>query len=139
MTPRGTPAGRQPTVLVAEDSEFFRKQITRLIEAVGYRVLPAEDGQAAWESLNNNSGDVSVVVTDLEMPRLDGLALTRQIRADKRFEGLPIIALSALAGEEEIERGLAMGVTEYQVKLDQDQLLDGIRRALQGKDAMAPH
>ncbi|MEO8658917.1 MAG: chemotaxis protein CheW [Bryobacteraceae bacterium] len=131
--PGGETVARQPMILVAEDSEFFRKQITKLIEAVGYRVLPVEDGQAAWEALNNNSMDVSVVVTDLEMPRLDGLALTRQIRADKRFAGLPIIALSALAGEEEIERGLAMGVTEYQVKLDQDQLLDGIRRALQGR------
>jgi two-component system chemotaxis sensor kinase CheA len=64
------------------------------------------------------------------MPRLDGLGLAQRIRNDSRFTHLPVIALSSLAGEEEIAHGLAMGVTEYQVKLDQDQLLDGIRRAI---------
>ena len=59
------------------------------------------------------------MATDVEMPRLDGLALTRRIRADGRFAGLPIIALSSLAGEEEIARGMAAGVSEYQVKLEQ--------------------
>ena len=63
------------------------------------------------------------MATDVEMPRLDGLALTRQIRADERFAGLPVIALSSLAGEEEIARGMAAGVNEYQVKFDKDQLL----------------
>ena len=122
--------GTVPTVLVAEDSNFFRGQITRLIEAVGYNVVAAEDGQAAWEILDSHAGQISVVATDVEMPRLDGLALTRRIRADGRFPNLPVIALSALAGEEEIARGLAMGVNEYQIKLDQDQLVASIRRAV---------
>ena len=64
------------------------------------------------------------------LPRLDGLALTRQIRADQRFTGLPIIALSSLAGEEEITRGMAAGVTEYQVKLNSDELVESIRKAV---------
>jgi two-component system chemotaxis sensor kinase CheA len=117
------------TVLVAEDSAFFRGQIKRLIEAVGYKVLAAEDGQEAWEILNTHASEISVVTTDVEMPRLDGLALTRRIRADSRFTKLPIIALSTLAGEEEMARGLAMGVSEYQVKLDQGQLLESIGKA----------
>jgi two-component system chemotaxis sensor kinase CheA len=120
---------RQGTVLVAEDSDFFRNQIQRLIEGVGYTVLAAEDGQAAWEMLDRYPGTVSVVATDIEMPRLDGLALTRQIRADARFATIPVIALSSLAGEEEIARGLAAGVSEYQVKLDRDRLLASINRA----------
>jgi two-component system, chemotaxis family, sensor kinase CheA len=97
-------------VLVADDSEFFRGQIQRLVEAVGCRVLAAEDGQAAWEILDHHAGEVDLVATDIEMPRLDGLALPRQIRADRRFAGLPVIALSSLAGEEEIARGMAAGV-----------------------------
>jgi two-component system chemotaxis sensor kinase CheA len=122
------------TVLVAEDSEFFRGQIKRLIEAVGYKVLVAEDGQAAWEMLDQHADEISVVTTDVEMPRLDGLGLTKRIRADGRFDRLPIIALSSLASEEDMARGIAMGVSEYQVKLDQDQLLESIGRAVGAVD-----
>jgi two-component system chemotaxis sensor kinase CheA len=122
--------GDAPTVLVADDSEFFRGQIQRLVEAAGCRVLAAEDGQQAWEILNGHAGEVDLVATDVEMPRLDGLALTRQIRADRRFAGLPVIALSSLAGEEEIARGMAAGVDEYQVKLNKEELMDSIRKAV---------
>jgi two-component system, chemotaxis family, sensor kinase CheA len=117
------------TVLVADDSDFFRGQIQRLIEATGCRVLAAQDGQAAWEILDRHSSEVDLVATDIEMPRLDGLALTRQIRADRRFAGLPVIALSSLAGEEEIARGMAAGVDEYQIKLNKDELTESIRKA----------
>ncbi len=129
---RDTP-GKIPTVLVADDSEFFRGQIQRLVEAVGCRVLAAEDGQAAWEILDQHPGEVDLVATDVEMPRLDGLALTRQIRADGRFPGLQIIALSSLAGEEEIARGLDAGVDEYQIKLNRDELMASIRKAVGSK------
>jgi two-component system chemotaxis sensor kinase CheA len=128
---------RTPTVLVADDSDFFRGQIQRLIEAVGCRVLAAEDGQAAWELLEDHAGEVDLVATDVEMPRLDGLALTRQIRADERFAALPVIALSSLAGEEEIAKGLAAGVDEYQIKLNKDELLASIRKAVH-KDSAGP-
>jgi two-component system chemotaxis sensor kinase CheA len=128
---RDTPA-HAPTVLVADDSEFFRGQIQRLVEAVGCRVLVAEDGQAAWEILDRHAGEVDMVATDIEMPRLDGLALTRQIRADDRFAGMPIIALSSLAGEEEIARGMAAGVDEYQIKLNKEELMESIRKLARG-------
>jgi two-component system chemotaxis sensor kinase CheA len=120
-----------PTVLVAEDSDFFRGQIRRLIEAVGYRVLAAEDGQAAWELLDRHADEVALVATDVEMPRMDGLSLARQIRADGRFDDLPVIALSSLAGEEEIARGMAAGVSEYQVKLDPEEFVQSIRKAVE--------
>jgi two-component system, chemotaxis family, sensor kinase CheA len=122
------------TILVAEDSDFFRVQIQRLIEGVGYKVLTADDGQSAWEMLDSHAGEISLVTTDIEMPRLDGLGLTKRIRADSRFDHLPIIALSTLASEEEMAHGLAAGLNEYQVKLDQDQLLESIGKALSGAD-----
>lgn len=127
------PQGDVPTVLVADDSDFFRGQIQRLVEAVGCKVLAAEDGQAAWEILDQHAGAVDLLATDVEMPRLDGLSLTRRIRADQRFAGLPVIALSSLAGEEEIARGLAAGVNEYQVKLNKDELMESIRKAVNRK------
>ncbi len=127
---RASSSGMVPTVLVADDSDFFRGQIQRLVEAIGCRVLAAEDGQAAWELLDRHSGEVDMVATDIEMPRMDGLALTRKIRADRRFATLPIIALSSLAGDEEIARGMAAGVDEYQVKLNKEELMESIRNAI---------
>jgi two-component system chemotaxis sensor kinase CheA len=129
--------GSAPTVLVADDSEFFRGQIQRLVEAVGCRVLTAEDGHAAWEVLDHHAAEVNLVATDVEMPRLDGLALTRQIRADGRFARLPIIALSS-AGEEDIARGMAAGVSEYQIKLNKDELMASIRKAVRKNADDAP-
>jgi len=125
--------GNVPTVLVADDSEFFRGQIQRLVEAVGCRVLAAADGQDAWEILDRHANEVDMVATDVEMPRLDGLSLTRKIRADGRFAGLPVIALSSLSGEEDIARGMEAGVDEYQVKLNKDELITSIRRAVSRK------
>jgi two-component system chemotaxis sensor kinase CheA len=120
--------GEALTVLVADDSDFFRGQIQRLVESVGCKVLTAEDGQAAWEILDQHVGEIDLLATDIEMPRLDGLSLTQRIRADGRFSGLRVIALSSLAGEEEIARGMAAGVDEYQIKLNKDQLTESIRK-----------
>lgn len=115
-------------ILLAEDSDFFRSQLTRFLEEDGYTVLAAMDGEAAWDRLVENINHVRMVVTDIEMPRLDGLGLTRRIRADQRTAGLPIIAVTSLAGDEDVARGKAAGVNEYQTKLDRDNLLAGIQR-----------
>jgi len=75
-------------------------------------------------------GEIGLVITDIEMPRMDGLALTRRIGAEERFRTLPAIAVSTLAAAEEVARGMAAGVTQYQVKLNQDELLKSIRRVV---------
>jgi two-component system chemotaxis sensor kinase CheA len=114
-------------VLLAEDSDFFRSQVSRFLNEDGYTVLAAPDGEAAWELLVQNFERVQAVVTDIEMPRLDGLGLTRRIRADNRTKHLPVIALTSLAGEEDIARGRAAGIDDYQTKLDRDRLLERLR------------
>ena len=90
-------------------------------------MLAAPDGEAAWETLLENLEKVRVVVTDIEMPRMNGVDLARRIRADERTARLPVIALSSLAGDEDIARGKAAGIDEYLVKLDRDSLLERIR------------
>jgi two-component system chemotaxis sensor kinase CheA len=115
------------TVLLAEDSDFFRTQVRRFLREDGYTVLDAPDGEAAWELLLQNLESVRAVVTDVEMPRLDGLGFTKRIRADKRTAGLPVIALTSLVGEEDVARGKAAGVNDYQTKLDRDELLGRLR------------
>lgn len=118
------------TVLLAEDSDFFRAQVRRFLEDGGYEVLDAPDGQAAWELLLENIPTVRAVVTDIEMPRLSGLGLSQRIRSDPRVAGLPIVGLTSLAGDDDIARGKEAGVNDYQIKLDRDRLLEGLRALL---------
>ena len=115
------------TILLAEDSDFFRNQVKRYLEEEGFTVLDAQDGEAAWELLVQHAGAVRAVVTDIEMPRLNGLDLTRRIRADERTKALPVIAVTSLAGDEEVARGNAAGVSAYHIKLDRDKLIESLR------------
>jgi len=118
--------GGKITILLAEDSDFFRSQVKRFLEEDGFEVLEAPDGEAAWDLLVENLSRVRVVVTDIEMPLLNGLGLTRRIRADERTARLPIIAVTSLAGDDEVAMGRAAGIDDYQVKLDRDQLLSSV-------------
>ena len=114
------------TVLVVDDSNFFRNQIKSFIQQEGYQVVDAEDGEAAWQMLQKSGQDISLVVTDMEMPRLDGFELTATIRKDERFSRIPIIALTTLADDKDMERAKLAGVNEYQIKLDKERLLHSI-------------
>jgi two-component system, chemotaxis family, sensor kinase CheA len=127
----GEAAGSEgTTVLLAEDSDFFRAQVRRYLEAGGYQVIDAPDGEAAWGLLQSSLDKVQLVVTDVEMPRLSGLELTRRIRADVRTASLPVIALTSLADDEDVARGKAVGVNDYMIKIDRDSLLEGVRRLI---------
>ena len=121
-----------PAVLLAEDSDFFRAQVKRYLQDDGYNVFDAPDGEAAWELLLLHVDEVKVVVTDIEMPRLTGLELAARIRGDERTDKLPVIAVTSLAGEEDIAKGKAIGIDDYQVKLDRDKLLASVRARLAG-------
>ncbi|MEN6436988.1 MAG: chemotaxis protein CheW [Syntrophobacter sp.] len=128
--PPETEDDTEVTVLLVEDSDFFRAQVRRFLEEGGYKVLEAPDGQAAWELLGKNVEIVRIVVTDIEMPRLTGLGLTERIRSEPKVASLPVIGLSSLAGDDDIARGKAAGINEYQIKLDRDRLLDAVRNHL---------
>jgi two-component system chemotaxis sensor kinase CheA len=118
------------TVLVVEDSAFFREQVVKIMESEGYRTLAAPDGREAWEIIEQRADEVALVVTDIEMPRLDGLQLTRKIRAGQRTAALPVVMLTSLAGEDDMERCRAAGATAYCIKLDRDQLLATVQELL---------
>jgi len=118
--------GNGATVLFAEDSNFFRNQVKASMEKEGFNVLEAEDGAVAWSLLQENIKDVSIVVTDIEMPNIDGFALTRMIKENPAYSHLPVIALTTLAGEEDIARGKEVGIDDYQIKLDRERLIRSI-------------
>ena len=125
-------------LLLAEDSEFFRAQVKRYLESDGFGVIEAEDGEAAWKLLQEHGDTIHAVVTDVEMPNLTGLGLATRIRQDPRFGHLPIMALTSLASEEDIAKGKAAGVDDYQIKLDRDNLLTSLRALLTARGVAAP-
>jgi len=111
-------------ILVVEDSPFFLDQITSLIDGAGYRALPAKNGIEALEILKSHASGVDLVLTDIEMPELDGFGLAAQIRRDERYGTIPIIAVTSLLDNESRAKGKAAGVDEYLVKLDKEQVLE---------------
>ncbi len=98
-------------ILLAEDTSFFRAVEKKYIEALGATVTAVKDGREAWRLLNETPDAFDMVVTDIEMPLMDGLELTRHIRASSRHAGLPIVALTSLGSNENREAGLAAGIT----------------------------
>ncbi len=128
-----SPANAVPRVLVVEDSDFFRKQLAGFFEAEGFEVQEAEDGAAAWNALAEAETRFDLVVTDIEMPNMNGLELARRIRDDGRLGDLPIVAVTSLAGDDEIQRGREVGINEYHVKLDREQLMAAAARLLKAQ------
>jgi two-component system chemotaxis sensor kinase CheA len=115
--------GTPPTILIAEDSRFFRNQVKSYMTEVGYEVIESEDGMDAWNKLEENIDVISMLVTDIEMPNMNGFELTQRIRSDGRFDKLPIIALTTLASAEDVAKGKSVGVDEYHIKLDKERLM----------------
>jgi two-component system chemotaxis sensor kinase CheA len=115
-----------PTILIVEDSDFFLHHVKGFIEQAGYHVLTAQDGLEALEQVAQHAENIDLVLTDIEMPRLDGFALTERIRSDPRVAHVPVIALTSVAGEVAAGRGLEAGITDYLVKLDQEKVLERI-------------
>jgi len=118
--------GSGVTILFAEDSSFFRNQVKGSMEREGFNVLEAEDGMIAWDLLQENAESISLVVTDIEMPNMDGFTLATRIRENPSFAHLPVIALTTLAGEDDIARGKEVGIDDYQIKLDRERLIKSI-------------
>lgn len=126
---------REVRIMLVEDSSFFRTQVMRFLETLGHEVLPFEDGQAAWDAMQDSTKPIDLVVTDIEMPRMNGFELCRRIKSDARFDGLPVIALTSLAGDDDVAHGREVGIDDYQVKMDRDKLLAAVRRLLPNRRA----
>lgn len=120
---------RRPlAILVVDDSITTRTMEKNLLEAAGYRVRVAVDGIDAWTALKTDEFDL--VVSDVDMPRMDGFELTSRIRADPKLAELPVVLVTALESREHRERGIEAGANAYVVKssFDQSNLLEIVRR-----------
>jgi two-component system chemotaxis sensor kinase CheA len=130
LTAPSAAAPARKRILLAEDSVTTRTLEKSILEAAGYEVLAAVDGAEAWRLLQEHGADL--LVADLEMPRLDGLALTRQVRASPRFRDLPVVLVTAQGSEQARAAGAEAGANAYLVKsaFDQRSLLATIARLL---------
>ena len=112
-----------PTVMVVDDSLTVRKITSRLLMREGYQVVLAKDGVDALEQLGEVMPDV--ILSDIEMPRMDGFDLVRNIRADERLRGLPIIMITSRTADKHRNYALEIGANHYLGKpYDEVELLE---------------
>ena len=118
------------TILIVDDSVTMRTLVRRALEADRHTVIEAANGAAALATLATTA--VDLVVTDVLMPEMDGLSLTRALRADQRFQSVPILILTTEATAAIKERGRAAGATGWIVKpFHPDTLCRTVRQALE--------
>ncbi len=119
---------KKPSVLIAEDSITSRTLIKNILQASGYEVKTAVDGQDAYTLLKSETFDA--VVSDVEMPRMNGFELTEKIRSNEKLADIPVILVTSLDSREDRERGIDAGADAYIVKsnFDQSNLLEVIGR-----------
>jgi two-component system chemotaxis sensor kinase CheA len=115
-----------PSILVVDDSITTRTLEKSILEAEGFRVRLAVDGLDALDSLRRERADL--VISDVQMPRLDGFGLLRAIKDDPAFSTIPVIMVTSRDSEEEVRRGMELGADAYMVKqgFEQQALLDTI-------------
>ncbi len=129
------------TVYYADDSSVARKQIERTLDALGVRHVGSVNGRQAWTELEKlasyaaSSGRkvkdlLALILTDVEMPEMDGYILTKQIKTDPRFEGVPVIMHSSLSGMSNQQLGRSVGVDEYVAKFEPQCPAEVLRRLI---------
>jgi CheY-like chemotaxis protein len=114
---QGAPPLRS-TIVIAEDSPPNRKILAHLLEKLGFEVIACENGQQAWEKLNE-LGDVSkvaAVISDIMMPNMDGLQLLKHIRGDEKFKTLPVVLVTAVSEKDYIVQAKELQVNGYILK-----------------------
>ncbi len=114
------------TILFVEDSAFFRNMLTPVLRSAGYAVTTVGGAEDALQVLKGGD-QVDMIVTDIEMPGMNGYELAQAVRSDERTAMLPIIALSALTSADAIERGRQAGFHDYVAKFDRPGLLAAIK------------
>ncbi len=140
IKPIGNP---ELTVYFADDSAVARKQIERTLDAMGVKHVAAINGRDAWNELEKVAASaqtagqqvselISLVLTDIEMPEMDGYILTKKIKSDPRFAGVPVIMHSSLSGMSNQQLGKSVGVDEYVPKFEPQRLSETLTRRLLG-------
>lgn len=119
-------------LVVVDDSSTMRRIIKNTLARLGYKdILEGEDGVQGWEVVDNNP-DLGMLITDWNMPEMNGLELVKKVRADERFKDLPIIMVTTEGGKAEVITALKAGVNNYIVKPFTPQVLKEKLAAVMG-------
>lgn len=136
------------TIFFCDDSPIARKQIERTLQAMNVGYHSANNGSQAWEMLKKLaaqadaegeklSNKIQLILTDVEMPEMDGYILTKNVKGDPRFNGIPVIMHSSLSGMSNQQLGRSVGVDEYVSKFEPVRLAEALNRILEGGIAQA--
>lgn len=128
-------------IFFVDDSAVARKKIIEVLEKMGVKHKHAQNGMEAWTRLSGMAAhaqqtgqdlrnEVNVILVDAEMPEMDGYVLTKHIKSDKRFEGIPVVMHSSLSSEANRSMGKSVGVDAYVAKFDAEALADTLRPLL---------
>ena len=122
-----TIANTTSTVLLAEDSVATRKMLDKVLTAAGYQVLVCRDGQEALEQIEQYKGRIDLILTDVEMPRLNGFELLEKVRAHPAFKNTPIVMATSRTGDRHRQQAQRLGATDYLGKpVQPQQLIDTV-------------
>jgi two-component system chemotaxis sensor kinase CheA len=130
-------AGSTNKILLVEDTMFFRKTIKKIFEENGYQVVTANDGKEALDILEAGEVEFDIVVSDIEMPRVNGFQLAEIIKKKDKTKSLPLLAVSSRAENSYIQEGLKAGYDFYMEKLQPEQLLTAVAQLIKNKGRAA--
>lgn len=136
-------------VFFADDSIVARKQIEKTLQLMNVKYVSSVNGRQAWQELEKMAeyaigcgkeprDMISLVLTDIEMPEMDGYILTKKIKSDPRFIGIPVIMHSSLSGMSNQQLGKSVGVDEYVAKFEPQKLSEALARRILGESASLP-
>ena len=134
-TPRLPEAARRK-VLIVEDTQFFQKLITSHLESDGFEVTLAGHGGEGLEKLQ--SGTFDLVISDIEMPVMDGFNFARKVRENPRYASLPLLALTTLSDSDSRNKAAVAGFDAFEVKLDRASLLATVHGLLTRRRSTTP-
>ena len=117
-------------ILIVDDSKTVRNLVAFIMKKEGFKVTMAEDGLDGLEKLYS-SESVDLIISDVNMPRMDGFTFIRTVREQEAYRDLPIVVLSTEGQEQDIQRGISLGANLYMVKPAQpDQMVKNVRMLL---------
>jgi two-component system chemotaxis response regulator CheY len=119
------------TILAVDDSTSIRQMVAFTLKSAGYTVIEAADGQEGLEKASAHANDITLILTDQNMPRMDGLTLTKALRSMSQFSTTPILMLTTESSDEMKSQGKAAGATGWLVKpFDPHKLLEVVKKVI---------
>ena len=121
-------ANQKIKILVVEDTQVFAKALKNILEQEGYQAVLAQNGLEGLALLQKDN--FNLIISDIEMPKMDGLEFIKSVRAEDKFKNIPVIALTSLDDEEHRQIALAAGFDYYEIKLKEQELMKTVKKIL---------